>query len=77
VKNFENRSICGEIMGKSKSKSDLFFVLTHGVYCNIGTSVDGRLPFWCACIANKPLSQSANVVDGGWTDLSHNALLPA
>jgi len=26
------------------------------MYCYIGASVDGRLPFWCACFANKVLS---------------------
>jgi len=28
------------------------------MYCYIGASVDGRLPFWCACFANKVLSLS-------------------
>ena len=28
------------------------------MYYYIGASVDGRLPFWCACFANKFLSLS-------------------
>ena len=28
--------------------------------CKGGTDVDGRLPFWCACFTNKPLSSLNN-----------------
>ena len=31
------------------------------MYCYIGASVDGRLPFWCACFAHKVLSLSLSL----------------
>ena len=33
-----------------------FFNVSVIMYCYIGASVDGRLPFWCACLANRTLA---------------------
>jgi len=33
-----------------------FFNVSVIMYCYIGPSVDGGLPFWCACFANSFLS---------------------
>jgi len=34
------------------------------MYCYIGASVDGQLPFWCGCFANKVLSTKMVIAVG-------------
>ena len=50
--------------------SSMWALLCIG-YCYIGASVDGRLPCWCACFANKVLSLSLSLSPTGvWEELA-------
>ena len=52
----------------SISWASCFFNVSVIVYCYISASVDGRLPFWCVCFANKVLCLSwvLKIVENLW-----------